>query len=82
MGQLHVTGTLDAYYGEPFYCVVYDPQITTWKRLEDMRMERHFHSCVVFAGKVVVTWGLYGHFVERSVRRMSILTTNGRSCPI
>ena len=59
MDKLYVTGGND-YYNNETYCQAYDPETTKWTHMERMQVARSRHSCVVFAGKIVVTGGNFG----------------------
>ena len=67
MDKLYVTGGLDENGYETRNCASYDPKTAEWTILEEMQMARSHHSCVVFAGKIVVTGGFSGNIAERSV---------------
>ena len=68
MDKLYVTGGVDDFDDdETTYCQVYDPETTDWTQIERMQIARSHHSCVVFAGKIVVTGGLGMLETEESV---------------
>ena len=59
MDNLYVTGGADENDNDDtHYFVTYDPKTAHLTRLKDMLLARSHHSCVVFAGKIVVTGGL------------------------
>ena len=78
MEKLYLTG---GWYERADYeiriCHMYDPETNEWSKLQDMQRGRKWHSCVVFAGKIVVTGG-----VTIQLRRTTILKINGRTCLI
>ena len=63
MEKMYVTGGW--YYRrdcESAVCNVYDPKTDLWGRLQNMLVGRNNHSCVAFAGKIVVTGGMESKF--------------------
>ena len=59
MDKLYATGGEDEYGNETKNCAAYDPRTNEWTTLEGLQTARCLHSCVVFAGKIVVTGGLF-----------------------
>ena len=88
MDMLFVTGGFDEKDNETRNCTAYDLRKAEWTFLEEMQRARCYHSCVVFAGKIVVTGGnggplkwsveAYDHF-ENKWSYMPGLT-EGRIC--
>ena len=58
MDKLYVTGGLDKFADDTRHCVSFDLKTTERTILKEMETARSYHSCVVFAGKIVVTGGL------------------------
>ena len=84
MEKLYVTGGLyERCDLESDICLMYDPETNEWKKLQEMHNGRYRHSCVVFAGKIVVTGGCfdsveaYDHF-ENKWTHMPNLTEGKR----
>ena len=61
-------------------CSMYDPETEQVTKIVEMETARSHHSCVVFAGKIVVTGGLSDR-LERSVEAYDIFKNKWSNMP-